>query len=62
MLHILGFYVMSYLKRQFRQQEHFTTISMCILTRIREDIFTATKCTKRRLKVGQTPVMLSVCK
>lgn len=55
-------YAVNYLKKLYYQPERITTINMSILTLIRVDIFTVTKCTKRLLRVGQMPVMLFVCK
>lgn len=53
---------MFYLKKLYIHPEHITTINMCILILIREGIFTATKCTKKLLKVGLMLVMSYDCK
>lgn len=58
---IIEYRVMFYLKRPYSLQEHIITINMCTLIRIREAIFIAIKCTKKRLKAGQTPVTLYDC-
>lgn len=59
---VLEFYATYYFKKLYIRREHIITINMCILILIREGIFTATKCTKKLLKVGLMPVMLYGCK